>query len=167
MQEVTARPYVIVQLEKGVLADTWICHDEQKASGLVGKIAGERCRDGDDDVLVELPAGTNNMVIFTLALAVGLIGGLYGIGGGAIIAPFCVSIQGLPVYTVAGAAQAGTFLTSIAGVTFYSMLAMTAVGATTNVAPDLALGALFGVGGLLGRERTAAHIYKSIWRKKL
>jgi len=92
----------------------------------------------------------STITIFTLALAVGLIGGIYGIGGGAIIAPFCVSILGLPVYTVAGAALAGTFLTSIAGVIFYSILAMTAVGASTNVAPDWALGALFGVGGLLG-----------------
>ncbi|MCL6477377.1 MAG: sulfite exporter TauE/SafE family protein [Peptococcaceae bacterium] len=90
------------------------------------------------------------MAIFTLALAVGLIGGIYGIGGGAIIAPFCVSILGLPVYTVAGAALAGTFLTSIAGVVFYSILATTAVGAATNVAPDWVLGALFGAGGLLG-----------------
>ena len=92
----------------------------------------------------------STMTIFTLALAVGLIGGIYGIGGGAIIAPFCVSILGLPVYTVAGASLAGTFLTSIAGVVFYSILAMTAVGATTNVAPDWVLGALFGLGGLLG-----------------
>ncbi|AGL02194.1 sulfite exporter TauE/SafE family protein [Desulfoscipio gibsoniae] len=92
----------------------------------------------------------STVTIFTLALAVGLIGGIYGIGGGAIIAPFCVSILGLPVYTVAGAALAGTFLTSIAGVIFYSILAMTAVGASANVAPDWALGALFGVGGLLG-----------------
>mgnify|MGYP005845718783 FL=1 len=53
--------------------------------------------------------------IFILALAVGLIGGIYGIGGGAIIAPFVVAVLGLPVYTVAGAALAGTFLTSIAG----------------------------------------------------
>lgn len=90
------------------------------------------------------------ITIFTLALVVGLIGGIYGIGGGAIIAPFCVSILGLPVYTVAGAALAGTFLTSIAGVVFYSILAMTAVGASINVAPDWMLGALFGVGGLLG-----------------
>lgn len=92
----------------------------------------------------------STVTIFTLALVVGLIGGIYGIGGGAIIAPFCVSILGLPVYTVAGAALAGTFLTSIAGVAFYSLLAMTAVGAATNVSPDWALGALFGVGGLLG-----------------
>jgi uncharacterized membrane protein YfcA len=88
--------------------------------------------------------------IFTLALAVGLIGGIYGIGGGAIIAPFCVSILGLPVYTVAGAALAGTFLTSIAGVVFYSVLAVTWAGASASVAPDWTLGALFGVGGLLG-----------------
>lgn len=92
----------------------------------------------------------STMVIFILALVVGLIGGIYGIGGGAIIAPFCVSILGLPVYTVAGAALAGTFLTSIAGVIFYSMLAATSTGATINVAPDWVLGALFGAGGLLG-----------------
>jgi hypothetical protein len=90
------------------------------------------------------------MSIFILALVVGMIGGIYGIGGGAIISPFCVSILGLPVYTVAGAALAGTFLTSIAGVIFYAILATTAVGATTNVSPDWLLGALFGVGGLLG-----------------
>lgn len=90
------------------------------------------------------------MTIFILALAVGLIGGTYGIGGGAIIAPFCVSILGLPVYTVAGAALAGTFLTSIAGVIFYTILAVSSIGATTNVAPDWLLGALFGIGGLLG-----------------
>jgi uncharacterized membrane protein YfcA len=90
------------------------------------------------------------MTIFILALAVGLIGGTYGIGGGAIIAPFCVSILGLPVYTVAGAALAGTFLTSIAGVIFYTILAASSIGATTNVAPDWLLGALFGIGGLLG-----------------
>lgn len=90
------------------------------------------------------------MTIFSLALVVGLIGGIYGIGGGAIIAPFCVSILGLPVYTVAGAALAGTFLTSIAGVIFYALLATTPVGASAAVAPDWMLGGLFGVGGLLG-----------------
>ena len=30
------------------------------------------------------------------------MGGVYGIGGGAIIAPFLVTYLGLPVYTVAG-----------------------------------------------------------------
>lgn len=90
------------------------------------------------------------LTIFILALIVGLIGGIYGVGGGAIIAPFCVSILGLPVYTVAGAALAGTFLTSIAGVVFYTILAATELGASANVHPDWLLGTLFGIGGLAG-----------------
>ena len=49
---------------------------------------------------------------------VGIIGGVYGIGGSAIIAPFFISFFWLPVYTVAGAALMGTFVTSIAGVIF-------------------------------------------------
>ncbi|MEW6182433.1 MAG: sulfite exporter TauE/SafE family protein [Bacillota bacterium] len=89
-------------------------------------------------------------IIFTLALAVGLVGGIYGIGGGAIIAPFVVAVFGLPVYTVAGAALAGTFLTSIAGVGFFEILAQTSFGAGKVIRPDWALGALFGVGGLAG-----------------
>ena len=88
--------------------------------------------------------------IFALALAVGLVGGIYGIGGGAIIAPFVVSVLGLPVYTVAGAALAGTFLTSIVGVGFFHWLSLTAAGAAVPVRPDWLLGALFGVGGFAG-----------------
>jgi uncharacterized membrane protein YfcA len=85
--------------------------------------------------------------MFLLALVVGVIGGIYGIGGGAIIAPFCVAVFQLPVYTVAGAALLGTFLTSIIGVAFYSFLpAMN--GMPTS--PDWALGSLFGVGGFAG-----------------
>ena len=75
--------------------------------------------------------------IFVLALAVGLVGGIYGIGGGAIIAPFVVSVLGLPIYTVAGAALAGTFLTSIVGVGFFYGLSFTAVGSQVAVAPRL------------------------------
>ena len=53
--------------------------------------------------------------IFLLSLVVGVVGGVYGIGGGSIIAPFFVTYFGLPVYTVAGAALMGTFITSVAG----------------------------------------------------
>jgi len=85
--------------------------------------------------------------MFALAFVVGIIGGTYGIGGGAIIAPFCVAVFHLPVYTVAGAALLGTFLTSVVGVIFYSVLP-----ATTGVmtAPDWPLGILFGAGGFAG-----------------
>ncbi len=85
--------------------------------------------------------------MFALAFAVGVIGGTYGIGGGAIIAPFCVAVFRLPVYTVAGAALMGTFLTSIAGVFFYTVLPARGDLATR---PDWLLGALFGAGGFAG-----------------
>ena len=85
--------------------------------------------------------------MFSLSFVVGIIGGTYGIGGGAIIAPFCVSVFRLPVYTVAGAALMGTFLTSIAGVLFYTFLP---VKAGLSTAPDWQLGLLFGIGGLVG-----------------
>ena len=92
----------------------------------------------------------NTLSILMLSLVVGLIGGIYGIGGGAIIAPFCVAVLGLPIYTVAGAAMASTFITSIAGVFYYHILATSSIAAGVNVSPDWMLGALFGVGGLLG-----------------
>ena len=37
-----------------------------------------------------------------LSLGIGLAGGIYGIGGGAILSPFLVSIFGLPVHAIAG-----------------------------------------------------------------
>jgi uncharacterized membrane protein YfcA len=90
----------------------------------------------------------NTIALFILSLIVGLIGGTYGIGGGAIIAPFLVAVFGLPIYTVAGAALMGTFITSVAGVAVYYVLAP--LYPTLRVAPDLALGALFGFGGFCG-----------------
>ena len=84
--------------------------------------------------------------MFLLAFVVGVIGGTYGIGGGAIIAPFCVAIFHLPVYTVAGAALMGTFITSVAGIVFYSVMPIRGL----STSPDWLLGSLFGAGGFIG-----------------
>ncbi len=92
----------------------------------------------------------NTVSLFALAFAVGIVGGTYGIGGGAIIAPFLVAIFHLPIYTIAGAALLGTFLTSIAGVIFYAMIAPLYAHTGLLIAPDWMLGALFGAGGFLG-----------------
>lgn len=90
------------------------------------------------------------LALFALSLAVGIAGGIYGIGGGAIIAPFVVSVLHLPVYTVAGAALFGTFATSIAGVAFFELLELWHLSAQASARPDWLLGALFGIGGLAG-----------------
>lgn len=86
--------------------------------------------------------------VFALSFIVGIVGGIYGIGGGSIIAPFFVTFFGLPVYTVAGAALMGTFVTSVAGVVFYQIIAL--LYPNLSVAPDWLLGTLFGVGGMAG-----------------
>lgn len=86
--------------------------------------------------------------IAALSFIVGIAGGIYGIGGGAIIAPFFVSFFGLSVYTIAGAALMGTFVTSAAGVIFYQAIAP--YYPDMSVAPDWQLGVLFGIGGMAG-----------------
>jgi uncharacterized protein len=89
-------------------------------------------------------------MVFLLSVMVGIIGGIYSIGGGSIIAPFLVTIFRLPIYTVAGATMISTFATSVAGVAFYELLDATSLTGQVAVAPDWALGAVLGVGGLLG-----------------
>jgi uncharacterized membrane protein YfcA len=85
--------------------------------------------------------------MFALALVVGIIGGAYGIGGGAIIAPFCIGLFRLPVYIVAGAALVGTLVTSAFGIALYALLPAPADMPTD---PDWLLGLLFGAGGFAG-----------------
>jgi uncharacterized membrane protein YfcA len=84
--------------------------------------------------------------IIALAVLVGLVGGIYGIGGGSILAPILVGL-GYGVIEVAPAALAATFLTSIAGVATYGVLSLSASG---DIAPDWLVGIAIGLGGLVG-----------------
>jgi uncharacterized protein len=85
--------------------------------------------------------------VLLLAMAVGAIGGTYGVGGGAIIAPFLIAMFGLPVHAVAGAALFAALITSVFGVALYAWLPAPA-GVVSQ--PDWALGMLFGAGGAVG-----------------
>jgi len=85
-----------------------------------------------------------------LSFLVGIIGGTYGIGGGAIIAPFFITFFGLPVYTIAGATLGATCLTSVFGVVFYQLIVPLFVVSDLSVRPDWLLGVTFGLGGLVG-----------------
>lgn len=91
--------------------------------------------------------------MLVLAFGVGIVGGAYGVGGGAFIAPLCIAVFRLPVVMVAGAALAATFATSLIGVAVYSLLPLPGGG---HAAPDWALGSLFGLGGLAGMYLGAA-----------
>ncbi|MGW0608199.1 TSUP family transporter [Streptomyces sp. NPDC002644] len=82
----------------------------------------------------------------SLALAVGVAGGVYGIGGGSLLGPVLVG-RGVPVAVVAPAALASTFVTSVVGAGTYALLSLATTGA---VAPDWVLGLSCGAGGLVG-----------------
>jgi uncharacterized membrane protein YfcA len=92
------------------------------------------------------PTRRKRRLIWALSLIVGTIGGIYGIGGGSLLAPILLAL-GLSAYEVAPATLAATFLTSIGGIATYQVLQATHGGA---IAPDWALGSFLGAGGFLG-----------------
>ena len=92
----------------------------------------------------------NIIGLFFFTFIIGIIGGTYGIGGAAIVAPFLLTFFGLPVYTIAGATLMGNFITSIAGVFFYSLIASFYKDTGISISPDWALGIILGAGGFMG-----------------
>ena len=85
-------------------------------------------------------------ILIILAAAVGCVGGIYGIGGGVILAPILIG-SGRPASEVAPAALASTFVTSVAGVLTFTILSVHEPG---SVAPDWPTGIALGIGGLAG-----------------
>jgi uncharacterized protein len=92
------------------------------------------------------PSRSGRRAIWLLSLAVGTVGGIYGIGGGSLLAPILLGV-GFSAYEVAPATLTATFLTSIGGIATYLVLEATQGGA---IAPDWALAAFLCAGGFLG-----------------
>ena len=84
--------------------------------------------------------------ITAAAFVVGVVGGIYGIGGGSILGPILVG-SGMAVREVAPAALASTFVTSFVGVAAFAVLQLNVSG---SIAPDWSLGIACGLGGLCG-----------------
>ncbi|MEU4918131.1 sulfite exporter TauE/SafE family protein [Streptomyces parvus] len=80
------------------------------------------------------------------AMAVGVAGGIYGIGGGSLLGPILVG-RGMPVAKAAPAALAATFVTSAVGAGTYALLSLSVTG---DIAPSWSLGLACGLGGLCG-----------------
>ena len=85
-------------------------------------------------------------VLIVLACLTGCVGGIYGIGGGSILAPVLIG-SGRPAAQVAPAALASTFVTSVAGVVTFTILSL---HQHVSVAPDWPTGIALGAGGLAG-----------------
>ncbi|MGW1339097.1 sulfite exporter TauE/SafE family protein [Streptomyces rubiginosohelvolus] len=88
----------------------------------------------------------SSRAVTRLAMAVGVAGGIYGIGGGSLLGPILVG-RGMPVAKVAPAALAATFVTSVVGAGTYALLSLTTTG---DIAPYWSLGLVCGLGGLCG-----------------
>lgn len=93
-----------------------------------------------------LPHHLPSPVLIGLACLVGCVGGIYGIGGGSILAPLLIG-TGRPAADVAPAALTSTFATSLAGVVTFTILSARYHG---PVAPDWPTGIALGLGGLAG-----------------
>ena len=101
-----------------------------------------------------------------IAAVAGCVGGIYGIGGGSILAPILVA-DGRPPSQVAPAALSSTFVTSLAGVVTFSILSLHQHG---SVAPDWPTGIALGAGGLAGAytgARLHARMPETIIRRLL
>jgi uncharacterized protein len=81
------------------------------------------------------------------AFVTGLIGGVYGIGGGSLLAPL-LAYLGFSLYAIAPAALTSTFVTSVAGVLAYQALEL--ARGDGAIAPEWLLGVSMGVGGICG-----------------
>jgi uncharacterized protein len=97
---------------------------------------------------------------------VGAVGGIYGIGGGSVLAPVLIG-SGRPSAEVAPDALASTFVTSIAGVVTFVVLSAHHHG---PIAPDWTIGIALGMGGLAGgylRARLQPRLPESLIRRVL
>ena len=101
-----------------------------------------------------------------IAAVAGCVGGIYGIGGGSILAPILVA-DGQPPSRVAPAALSSTFVTSLAGVVTFTILSAHQHG---SVAPHWPTGIALGAGGLVGGyvgARMQARMPETIIRRLL
>jgi len=85
-------------------------------------------------------------VLIALSAATGCVGGIYGIGGGSILAPILIG-SGRKAVEVAPAALASTFVTSVGGVITFTILS---INQHAPVAPNWPTGIALGLGGLAG-----------------
>ena len=84
-------------------------------------------------------------VLVVLACLTGCVGGIYGIGGGSILAPILIG-SGRPAAEVAPAALASTFVTWLGGVITFTILSIS----EGQFAPNWPTGIALGLGGIIG-----------------
>ncbi len=88
------------------------------------------------------------------SFCVGIVGGAYGIGGGALIAPFLVGIFRLPIHSLGAATLFSTLVTAASAMV--AAFLFSGILPNLAIAPDLTVGVLLGIGGVLGMSLGAS-----------
>lgn len=118
------------------------------------------------DVRPDVSRTLKPRVMFAISFGVGVIGGVYGIGGGSILAPILIAL-GLAIDRAASASLAVTLVTSVVGVITFTLLSLQS---SENVAPDWMLGLFLGIGGLIGAQiglSVRPHVSEVLLRRTL
>lgn len=87
----------------------------------------------------------SSIYILVAGALAGMVSTTFGIGTGLILVPFYTTVLKLPIYAVASSALLSTLIISSVGVMTYSSHL---IGGSHP--PDIALGLLFGLGGVIG-----------------
>jgi uncharacterized protein len=87
-------------------------------------------------------------VVPAVAFVVGIAGGIYGVGGGSLLAPLLL-LGGYSVFEIAPAALLSTMAASVIGLVTYLVLAAVSSG-DVSIAPDWTVGVAAGLGGVVG-----------------
>jgi uncharacterized protein len=138
----------------GVLArSTWLASEEAFAwvAGTVLLVLGVRLVAGTARPVDRRGGVTTTAPAWRLVAvgtAGGFIGGVYGLGGAAVIVPWLVGVERLPVARVAGAGLVTTLVTSVVGLTAFALASAVGFGAADP--PQWANGVALGIGGALG-----------------
>ena len=98
--------------------------------------------------------------LIAFSLVAGVLGGVYGLGGAAIIGPVLIIFFRIPIYLVSGASLFAGWAGAFFGLLSYIII-WPFISGELPVWPDFKLGILFGFGGLAG-------IYLgSVWQRYL
>jgi uncharacterized membrane protein YfcA len=101
---------------------------------------------------LRIAAMRGTVAMTSLGAVAGVIGGIYGVGGGSLIAPVLVG-AGYAITDAAPAALIATFVTSTAGATTYAVID---ASGHQQAGPHWAMGLACGAGGLIGGYLGAA-----------
>ena len=86
--------------------------------------------------------------LLVVGFAAGVVGGIYGLGGAALVVPWLVSVERLSVRDSAGPGLVVTLTTSAIGLATFTAAAAAGIGEAA--APDWSAGLALGLGGAAG-----------------